>query len=199
MNRLRRAAPHMFLLLISIGLLLAVARIDTSSVPEGTLGPAFWPRMIVLFMGLLCIYEILKRLLGAKDQFTGFIERQEQAAELGQEVGSLATLIPSSAPDPEDKPADPIVLPKLLGGIALIAIYSLAIQAIGFFISSAVFIAAFSAIGGFRHLLWNPLTSVLGSLGFFFLFTRVAYISLPLGVGPFKEFSILLMQLMGVR
>lgn len=199
MNRVRHAAPHMLLLVLAIGLLVELTSVDTSSVPEGTLGPTFWPRAILLFMGLLCVYEILKRLVGARDQFTGFIERHEKAAELGQEVGSLSTLIPSANAEPEDKPADPIIASKLLGGVGLIAAYTLGIQVLGFFISSALFISAFSVIGGFRHWVWNPVIAAVGSVSFFFIFTKVAYISLPLGAGPFKDFSVWLMQIMGVR
>jgi hypothetical protein len=62
-----------------------------------------------------------------------------------------------------------------------------------------VFLSLFAAIGGFRHVLWNPVVSLIGSFGFFFIFMKVAYISLPLGQGPFKALSLLLMQWMGVR
>jgi putative tricarboxylic transport membrane protein len=166
----------------------------------GALGPAFWPRAILIVMMLLCAYEILKRLAGAKDQFTGFIARQEEAAKRGEEVGSVETLM-ASAPsvDVETEQHEPLFLGKLLPGIGLIALYAIGIQTVGFFLSSTVFLSAFAAIGGARHRLWNPVLSVIGSLLFFFVFTKIAYISLPLGTGIFKEISLALMQIMGVK
>lgn len=197
MNRVLRATPYLVLLLFSFFCLWSLSTIDAGSA-DGRLGPAFWPRLVLSLMALLCVYESLKRLAGAKDQFSGFIERQEQAAERGEEVGSVKTLMAPKA-EPQDEPADPIQMPKLLGGVLLIAGYAIGIQVVGFFVSSTLFLSLFAAIGGFRHWVWNPVVSLVGSFGFFFVFMRVAYISLPLGEGPFKAFSLLLMQLIGVK
>lgn len=197
MNRVQRAIPYLVLMCFSFFCLWSLSDITAGS-SEGRLGPAFWPRLILSLMALLCIYEALKRLAGAKDQFSGFIQRQEEAAEHGEEVGSVKTLMAKS-PSVEDSPDEPIQPMKLFGGLALIASYAIGIQVIGFFCSSALFLSLFSAVGGFRHLIWNPLISLIGSFGFFFVFMKIAYISLPLGEGPFKTLSLALMQLIGVR
>lgn len=197
MTRIRRAAPYILLLVVAFVLLWSLSQTPTASVPDGTLGPTAWPKAIILFMALLCVYETLKRLAGAKDQFTGFIERQEQAAERGEEVGSVKTLMAASVDESEDDDP-PVQMSKLLGGIVLIAAYAIGISYVGFFISSALFLSLFAAIGGYRHVLWNPVICLLGSFGFFFVFMRVAYISLPLGEGVFKEFSLWLLKLIGV-
>lgn len=200
MIRIRRTAPYLVLLGFSGFLLWSLSGVAAPGGAPGALGPAFWPRAILIVMMLLCLYEILKRLAGAKDQFTGFIARQEEAARRGEEVGSVATLM-ASAPsvDVETEQNEPLFLGKLLPGIGLIALYAMGIQTVGFFVSSAVFLSAFAAIGGARHRLWNPVVSVIGSLLFFFVFTKIAYISLPLGTGIFKEISLALMQIMGVK
>jgi putative tricarboxylic transport membrane protein len=200
MIRLRRAVPYLVLLGFSIFLLWSLSGVSAPGGEPGALGPAFWPRAILIVMMLLCAYEILKRLAGAKDQFTGFIARQEEAARRGEEVGSVATLM-ASAPsaDVGTEQNEPLFLGKLLPGISLIALYAMGIQTVGFFLSSTVFLSAFAAIGGARHRLWNPVVSVIGSLLFFFVFTKIAYISLPLGTGIFKEISLALMQIMGVK
>jgi len=197
MNRVQRAMPYAVLFGFSMFCLWSLSDITVGS-SQGQLGPAFWPRLILSLMALLCVYEALKRLAAAKDQFSGFIDRQEQAAERGEEVGSVKTLMASS-PSVEDSPSEPIQPWKLAGGIVLIAAYAIGIQIIGFFVSSALFLSLFSAVGGFRHRLWNPLMSIVGSFAFFFVFMKVAYISLPLGEGPFKALSLALMQLIGVR
>ena len=54
-------------------------------------------------------------------------------------------------------------------------------------------------IGPFGKNWRGSYESLIGSFGFFFIFMKVAYISLPLGQGPFKALSLLLMQWMGVR
>ncbi len=200
MIRLRRAVPYSVLLGFSIFLLWSLSGVSAPGGEPGALGPAFWPRAILIVMMLLCAYEILKRLAGAKDQFTGFVARQEEAARRGEEVGSVATLM-ASAPsaDVGTEQNEPLFLGKLLPGISLIALYAMGIQTVGFFLSSTVFLSAFAAIGGARHRLWNPVVSVIGSLLFFFVFTKIAYISLPLGTGIFKEISLALMQIMGVK
>ena len=200
MIRLRRAVPYLVLLGFSIFLLWSLSGVSAPGGEPGALGPAFWPRAILIVMMLLCAYEILKRLAGAKGRFTGFIARQEEAAKRGEEVGSVETLM-ASAPsvDVETEQHEPLFLGKLLPGIGLIALYAIGIQTVGFFLSSTVFLSAFAAIGGARHRLWNPVLSVIGSLLFFFVFTKIAYISLPLGTGIFKEISLALMQIMGVK
>jgi putative tricarboxylic transport membrane protein len=197
MRKLQRAAPYVLLFGFSLFCLWSLSGI-TAGAADGQLGPAFWPRLILSAMALLCVYEALKRLAGAKDQFSGFIERQELAAERGEEVGSVSTLMAKTA-EQEAEAANPLQMGKLWGGIALIALYAVGIEAIGFFVSSALFLSLFAAIGGFRHAVWNPVISLVGSFGFFFIFMKIAYISLPLGQGPFKALSLMLMHWIGVR
>jgi len=200
MIRLRRAAPYLVLLGFSIFLLGSLSGVSAPGGDSGALGPAFWPRAILILLMLLCTYEALKRLAGARDQFTGFIARQEEAAKKGEEVGSVSTLTASApAIDAETEQSEPLFFGKLIPGIGLIALYALGIQTVGFFVSSTIFLSAFAAIGGARHRLWNPVVSIIGSLLFFFVFTKIAYISLPLGSGIFKEISLALMQIMGVK
>jgi len=131
MAKLQRAAPYVLLFGFSLFCLWSLSSI-TAGAADGQLGPAFWPRLILSFMALLCVYEALKRLAGAKDQFSGFIERQERAAERGDEVGSVSTLMATSVQQ-EEESANPLQMGKLLGGIALIALYAIGIDAIGFF------------------------------------------------------------------
>ena len=143
MIRIRRTAPYLVLLGFSGFLLWSLSGVAAPGGAPGALGPAFWPRAILIVMMLLCTYEILKRLAGAKDQFTGFIARQEEAAKRGEEVGSVATLM-ASAPsvDVGTEQNEPLFLGKLLPGIGLIALYAMGIQTVGFFVSSTVFLSA---------------------------------------------------------
>lgn len=189
MQRFRQIAPYLLLLAVSFALLVGVSGIRSDSVPDGSLGPGFWPKTVVIIMGLLCCYEMMKRWFGAKDRLTGLV------FQLDETLSNPDPAAKSVEPD-QEAPFKPMLF---LGGLLLIVLYLLGILYIGFFLSSAVFLSAFSAVGGFRHPVWNPVVGLLGSLCFFFVFMRVAYISLPLGVGVFKDFSLMLMKLIGVN
>ena len=67
-----------------------------------------------------------------------------------------------------------------------------------FFIGTALFLVLFSWVGGFRRAWPVALISVLGAFVLLVIFMRVAYISLPLGVGPFQQLSVTLLRLIGV-
>jgi hypothetical protein len=54
-------------------------------------------------------------------------------------------------------------------------------------------------LAGYTRPVVAAFISLVGTLAFFFVFQRVAYISLPLGVGPFKDLSVWLMTIIGVR
>ena len=56
-------------------------------------------------------------------------------------------------------------------------------------------VAITASLGGFAP----AAVAIVGTLCFFFVFQRVAYLSLPLGIGPFRELSTFLMAVMGVR
>ncbi len=93
---------------------------------------------------------------------------------------------------------EPLQLGVLLGGGALIAGYVVGVSWLGFFLSTLLFLCSFAWVGGFRRPLWVLLIGLGGSLLTLLLFMRVAYISLPLGEGPFRAFSLALLRLIGV-
>ncbi len=49
------------------------------------------------------------------------------------------------------------------------------------------------------RLTCSAVRSVIGSLAFMFMFMKVVYVSLPLGVEPFAQVSFLLMRVMGIK
>jgi putative tricarboxylic transport membrane protein len=70
---------------------------------------------------------------------------------------------------------------------------------VGFTVASFVLMFAIMLLAGYKRPFVAALISLIGALSFFFVFQRVAYISLPLGVGPFRELSTGLMAIIGVR
>jgi hypothetical protein len=182
--RLRSCLPHVVMLLVAVALYAAASRIES---PPGRIGPDFWPKVVISLMGLLCLYEIVKRLLFAGGAATpGPIEEPAGAPALAA--------APALAPAGEE----PLQVGVLLGGGALIAGYVVGVSWLGFFLSTLLFLCSFAWVGGFRRPLWVLLIGLGGSLLTLLLFMRVAYISLPLGEGPFRVFSLALLRLIGV-
>ena len=77
--------------------------------------------------------------------------------------------------------------------------YVALVQVLGFFLSTAVYLAVFLVLGGYRR--WGVLaaTSVLGALVLMFIFMKLVYVSLPIGSAPFSEVTLFLMKMMAIR
>lgn len=188
LERVRRVLPHSIMLLVAIGLYWAALQIDTSSaVAGGRIGPDFWPRMVIAFMGLLCLYEIVKRLL----------------VRSSSSVAGLTESLLHNPAEALEAPVEAVVereYPRLLwAGMALIVGYVIVVPWLGFFLTSVVFLAAFTWIGGFRRPLVALVVSISGAFFLVVIFMRLAYISLPLGEGPFRSLSTALLHLIGVK
>jgi hypothetical protein len=173
------------MLIASVLLYVAASRIDVDT--GGRISPALWPKAVIVFMGLLCAYEIAKRLLASRLESTrGLIEGLDQNPAQAAAAKEAAALAP--------KPA----YRMLFSGIGLIAAYVIAVPWTGFILTTTVFLILFPLVGGFRR---HGLAAGIGVAGGFVLavtFLRVAYISLPLGEGPFRSLSLALMRALGV-
>ena len=182
LNRLLRASPYIVLQLAAMVLYQVAGRIEFPAAP-GRIGPDFWPKSLLVLLGLVCIYEIIKNLLiGETFTAAGLLEKLMQD---------------SGATEGEEKlPSYPLLL---AGGIVLTVIYVATIDKLGFFLATIAYLALFMAIGRYRR--WGIIASasVLGALGLMFIFMKVVYVSLPLGVEPFSAVSLLLLRVMGVH
>ena len=187
-QRLRQVLPHFVMLLVSLALYWAATRIDTSATGGGNrVGPDFWPKLVVGAMALLCVYEIVKRLV-IRTSFTaaGMLKGLDRDPTARSEAVKTPTPAPLRAG-------------QLTAGVVLVLGYVLAVPWLGFFITSALFLFGFAWIGGFRRPLVALLIALVGALSLVVIFMRIAYISLPLGAGPFRELSLALTALLGVR
>lgn len=179
-EKLKRVLPHTVMLVVALVLYWMATRIDADT--GGRISPAFWPKVVIVFMGLLCAYEIGKRLLfGASFQAQGVV-----------------STAPVNQPEAREEPAAPENHRMLAGGIALIAAYVIAVPWLGFFVTTAIFLAAFQWVGGLRRPVLSAVTGITGALVLVVMFMRIAYISLPLGEGPFRALSLALMRAIGV-
>ncbi|MGE5337116.1 MAG: tripartite tricarboxylate transporter TctB family protein [Gemmatimonadota bacterium] len=184
--RLRSIIPHTVMLVVSALLYYAATLI---SVPGGEaatrIGPDAWPKFIIGAMAALCVYEIVTRLLvGTSFTATGLTQGLNRPPdEADRELADI---------EPEHHNG------MLFAGIGLIAAYVLGVAYAGFFVGTAAFLALFSWIGGVRRPLLVTTIGLIGGFVLLVIFMRVAYVSLPIGVGPFKAVSVLLLRLVGV-
>src|SRR5688572_29672923 len=105
MARLARVLPHAVMLVVACLLYWAATRIDADT--GGRIGPAVWPKAIIVFMGLLCVYEIVKRLV-VRSEF---------------EAKGVVVTEPPMGDDPPPAPSQGRGNSMLFGGIALIAAF----------------------------------------------------------------------------
>lgn len=185
LSKLKLVLPHAVMLAFAAWLYGISLRIDVDT--GGRIGPAVWPKAIIVMMALLCAFEIAHRLLAG----AAFMPR------------ALVTTRPSGEEAPGSAAKDmsgPIANHpwKLAGGVAMVGGYVLVVPLMGFVITTAVFLAVFPWVGGLRRPVLAAVLGVAGSFLLLVVFMRVAYISLPLGEGPFKALSIALMGLLGV-
>ena len=77
--------------------------------------------------------------------------------------------------------------------------YLLLLPELGFFLTTIVYSFTLMFLGQFRRPLAVVVLSVAISLFFMFVFMRVVYVALPVGIAPFDQVSYALMSAMGVH
>jgi hypothetical protein len=85
------------------------------------------------------------------------------------------------------------------GGFLLFLVYPVALEYLGFPLTTFLFMALFMLIGQWRNPLGVLAVSALGTLAFFYIFRGLVYVSLPLGTEPFRSGTIWLAALLGMR
>lgn len=182
--RLKAQIPYVIVFLLAGFLYYRATQIDFAA-PGGRVGPDVWPRAILGLAMLAAVYEVIKNLVFHKSR---------------HEVDGVLESIIESAPvePPEQAPARSYPW-LLVAGAGMTIAYAALIQTLGFFLSTVLFLAGFTWVGRYRRIGVILASSVLGGLVFMFIFMKIVYVSLPLGVGPFEQLSILLMRLMGIR
>ena len=179
-SRYVSALPYVAVLAAAVLFLYLTARIDYVA-PRGRIGPDFWPRAVLGLLVLVCAYEIVKRVLFARaEAVVGVTQALLRAVGEGggQKRGKLW---------------------RLIAGVAATLAYVLLVNVFGFFLSTFAFIAAFIVIGGYGRLGEVLALAALGSLAFVVVFVKIVYVSMPLGMGPFRAVSVALMSVLGIR
>ncbi len=191
MDRLKAQVPYVVVLLIS-GYLFYRSTQFGFDAPGGRIGPDVWPKAILGLAMLTCAFEIVKNLLlsGGRHETPGVLESIVEEAPAEQ----------TPVDDAQQSPAQRRAFPHLLiSGTVMTVAYAALIDTLGFFTCTVLFLAGFTWVGRYRRPGVILAASLIGGLVFMFVFMKIVYVSLPLGIGPFGQVSILLMKVMGIH
>ena len=187
----RRVGP--FLLVFAAGLWLwSVAQGFAIATTLGRAGPDLWPKIILLLMLGAAVWGVIEALFKRPTDSDTSILIANATRSAGHEEDAAKDLAGDAA-DAERQPVFSIAgMAAMLGYVAVIAY-------LGYALSTFLLLLAIMLLAGYRRPIRAMLISLVGAAAFFFVFQRLVYVSLPLGVGPFKELSLALMALIGVR
>ena len=154
----------LFIILGSIFLLVETMTFSSFQV-RARVGPAFWPRIILIEIIVLGTLLLIKRIVDTR--------------------GNLRALYPRSSLNPNERKGIFRVLLLML----LCVVYTILINRIGFILTSLLFQLAALVLLGARR--WIPLISipVLLTSILYGLFIRIIHSPLPRGIGIFYDFS----------
>jgi putative tricarboxylic transport membrane protein len=176
--------PYIVILLVSSYLYYQALQIPTRG--EDVLGADLWPKTILVLAVLTCVWEIIRKIR---------VARPDDRASLEDASGGTS-LTPQKEQLEDAREVAPFV-PWI--GIGLTAAYVFSLPWLGYFLATCLYVPAFVYLGNYRNLLVAAFVGVAASLAFMFVFMRVVYVSLPVGVEPFAELSTLLMRAMGIK
>lgn len=140
------------------------------------IGPNIWPLMTLGLLIVVSAYQLVRSI---------FLEK----------IGTA----PSKDADEEFIGAVEIAPHLVWLGIGLTVAYLIVMPVIGFFLATIPLVGIFIWLGGYRNRFWIGLLSFSLPLLFMFLFMRVVYVALPLGIYPFHSLSVAVISLIGVR
>jgi hypothetical protein len=174
MHAIGRTAPFIVLFCAALYLFTLTRQFEYPHAPD-RLGPDIWPQILLVLLMLACIVG-----------FVGNIRRPR-------------TQRPAPRPDePAPMPGDMAVgdpdAPSRYGlvacGVLLFLAYPVGLEYLGFLLATFLLMALFMWVGQWRNLPGVAAVSALGALCLFYIFRGVVYVSLPLGVGPFRSATL---------
>jgi putative tricarboxylic transport membrane protein len=146
--------------------------VDLAAMARGIVGPATWPRAMLLSAAAAAALLALLRLFEA----LGLRARRERQA--------------GAAPDYHEG--------RSLGAIGLLLAYGAATPLVGFALATPLFIAAWLLLGGLRRPLAVALASILGTVGVLYFFVKLSLMPLERGRGVFEQATLALYRLLGI-
>jgi putative tricarboxylic transport membrane protein len=178
LRRLQAALPYVVVLAVGIFLYHAANNFEFEQV-SGRIGPGAWPKLILALMLATALWGVVSSALRAG----------ESAAQKNAESDEAEAYV-----------RPPEIYPyRLWFAVGATLCYLLALPVLGFFLSTIIYSFGLMYLGQFRRPMAITLLSLAIGLGFMFVFMRVVYVALPLGIAPFNQVSYALMTAMGVH
>ena len=174
-----RAALSVFLLLAGaagatvLALLYVAPGVDLAAMARGMVGPATWPKAMLLLAAAAATLLALVRIVEIVEML-GPRKAQAAASEVDYHEG------------------------RSLGALALLVAYGASIPLVGFALATPVFIAGWLLIGGLRKPLLIGLTALLGTAGVLYFFVKLSLMPLDRGKGVFEQATVALYRLLGI-
>jgi putative tricarboxylic transport membrane protein len=176
-TRLRAMLPYLVVLAIGLVLYYTAENFEFEEA-SGRIGPGAWPKLALILL-------LASALWGAISS--------------GLKAGSPAPAV-EEIDEMEALARPPEIYPWLVwAAVALTVGYLAVLPVIGFFLATIVYVFVLIYLGHYRKLLPLAALSVAVALAFMFLFMRIVYVALPVGIEPFDRLSYALMAAMGVR
>lgn len=145
--------------------------VDLAAMTRGLVGPATWPKAMLLCAAAAAALLALLR----------FLE-----------------LLALRSPREADGGGDEYHEGRSIGAIALVLAYGAAMPLVGIACATPLFIAGWLLLGGLRGPLLIGLTSVLGTIGVLYFFVKLSAMPLDRGKGVFEQASVALYRLLGI-
>jgi putative tricarboxylic transport membrane protein len=189
--RLVRALP--FFIVLGAGFWLWHETGGFALARSGHVGPEVWPRAILVLLIVSAVVGAIQAFVRGADEGSASALIKSATRAVGRE-GEIEADLQIEAGDPRTR------RPLWAGvGIALLLGFVAVVPYLGFTLTTFLLMFGVILCGGYQRPLVAGVTAAAGTLAFFFVFQRIVYVSLPLGVGPFKELSTALMAALGVK
>lgn len=173
MEKIRRLIPYAVVLIVSAYFYVLAGRFEFVA-RAGNLGPDFWPKLLLGLTMAVCLYEIAKTVF-----FRG--------------------TAPENGIDKEKEATSKTYPGLLVIGTVLIVAYVYFVSILGFILCTFLYIILFIIVGRYRKPWVIAANGILGTVLAVFVFMKAVYVSLPLGQGPFQQFSLLVLNLLGIK
>ena len=164
------------LVLVGVVYLFFKAGDFSSRQQPGQLGPAFWPRLIAIGLGVALLVRIVQV----------FREHNQPVVRFASEFDDI-----------EDEDV-PINWRSAAIAMALAFGYVIATMFLGYMFATMTFLGAFIWAGGQRKWV-APVVAVVGGLVMTYVFVGVVYVSVPTGVGVFDTITVAVYRLLGIQ
>jgi hypothetical protein len=165
------ALPYAVLLAVAAWFYKLAVAIQYDHRPD-TLGPDFWPRLVLLGLMLICIVQMARLLLFGHAGASGSLIAEMEEEDSPQRISGTLAL-----------------------GAALTVSYGALVTVLGFLLATFGFLVLFMYAARFRAHRQIWLSSVAGILALLVIFQKVVYVSLPRGVPPFDQLTDLVLSL----